>query len=330
MPAIETPAVVELVQQRARAESGARVRCNGALTQGLGGNILAEMHALRAIGCVGVSNAGRPIPDSSVLKNALAYASTLDLTVFLEVEDPWLGARGCMHEGATGTRLGLPGIPAAAELIALARALVLIEETGVRAHFRTLSCGRSIQYLSDARKAGLPVTADVGIAHLVLCDEDVAGYDANFHVRPPLRTRQDRARLRRGLAAGRVDVLSAHHEPHDADAKAGPFSATAPGMSGLDVFLPLMLELVADGHLDLMRALEAAALLPARIAGSGSGSIDTGEIADICVFDPAPRWRLAPDVMASSGKNTPFLDRELCGRVRLTVVGGRVVYESRA
>ena len=329
-PVIDTPAVVELIHQRARGVRGARVRCIGALTHGLGGTILAEMHALKDIGCVGVSNAGHAIRDTGVLKNALAYAATLDLTVFLDAEDPWLAGQGCMHEGATGTRLGLAGIPAAAELIGLGRDLVLIEESGARAHFRTLTCGRSIQYVKNARRRGLAVTADVGVAHLTLCDEDIAGYDASYHVRPPLRTRRDRARLRKGLAQGEIDVLSAHHEPHDVDAKAGPFSATAPGISGLDSFLPLMLERVNAGELDLMRAIEAAALLPARIAGTGSGALGVGEAADICVFNPSLRWRLSTDTMLSSGKNTPFLGRELCGRVVLTLVDGRIAFESKA
>ncbi len=329
-PVIDNPAVVELIHQRARGVRGARVRCIGALTHGLSGQILAEMHALKAIGCVGVSNAGRVIRDSAVLKNALAYASTLDLTVFLYAEDPWLGAQGCMHEGATSTRFGLPGIPASAELIGLARDLVLLEETGARAHFRSLSCADSVKYLRDARRADLAVSADVGVAHLTLCDEDITHFDGNYHVRPPLRTPRDRARLRKGLAAGHIDVLSAQHEPHDADAKAGPFGATEPGISGLDTFLPLMLALVADGTLDLVRAIDAAACRPARIAGLESGSLGVGDVADICVFDPTRSWQLTAESLHSSGRNTPFLGEQLTGKVMMTLVGGRIVYESRS
>ena len=329
-PVIDTPAVVELIHQRARGVRGARVRCIGALTSGLGGSILAEMHALKDIGCVGVGNAGHVIRDTGVLKNALAYAATLGLTVFLEPEDPWLAAQGCMHEGAVSTRLGLPGIPSSAELIGLNRALVLIEETAARAHFRTLSCGRSVRYLNDARKAGLAVSADVGIAHLSLCDEDIARFDSHFHVRPPLRSRRDRARLLRGINDGHIEILSAHHEPHDADAKAGPFGATAPGISGLDTFLPLLLALVVNEDLDLMRAIEAASVLPAQVIGQAAGGINAGAIADICVFDPNRSWQLDAESMHSRGKNTPFLGRELRGRVLATLVGGRVVHEIKA
>lgn len=328
-PVIDTPAVVELINQRARGVRGARVRCLGALTQGLGGQVLAEMYALKDIGCVGVTNAGRAVADSAVLKNALAYAATLDLTVFLDAEDAWLGAQGCMHEGATSTRNGLPGIPASAELIGLARDLVLIEETGVRAHFRSLSCADSVKYLRDARRAGLAVSADVAIAHLMLCDEDIVNYDANYHVRPPLRTPHDRTRLRKGLAAGHIDAVSAQHEPQDADAKAGPFGASAPGLSGLDAFLPLLLNLVADGELSLSRAVEAAAVCPAAAAGIDSGSLAVGAVADLCVFDPARRWTLTAEGIKSKGKNTPFLGQELTGKVVMTMVGGRLVYEAR-
>ena len=329
-PVIDTPAVVELINQRARGVRGARVRCIGALTQDLGGSVLAEMAALKEIGCVGVANAGRAIRDSNVLKNALAYAATLDLTVFLDSEDPWLSAQGCMHEGAVSTRLGLPGIPAAAELIGLGRDLVLLEDSGARAHFRTLTCGRSIKYVNNARKAGLDVSASVGIAHLTLSDEDIARFDGHFHVRPPLRTRRDRTRLVRGLAEGQVEVLSTHHEPHDADAKAGPFGATAAGISGLDSFLPLMLSLVDAGTLDLMRAIDAAAVQPARVIGNPPASLAAGEVADICIFNPNETWQLTSDTMLSRGKNTPLLGRTLRGRVLATLVAGRFVFERKS
>lgn len=328
-PVVDTPAVVELINQRARGVTGARVRCIGALTQGLEGAILAEMHALKDIGCVGVANTGRLIRDTNVLRHALAYAATLDLTVFLSPEDPWLGG-GYMHEGALSTRLGVPGIPAEAELIGLGRDLLLVEETGARAHFTKLSCARSVKPLREAKRAGLPISADVGIAHLTLCDEDIGRYDAQCHVRPPLRSRRDRAGLRRALAQGHIEALSAHHEPHDIDAKAAPFSATEPGISGFDTFLALMLARVEDGTLELGRAIAAASLEPARIAGIEGGALAVGDPADVCVFDPAHEWRLEVETMASQGKNTPFLGRTLRGRTIMTLVDGRIAYEAKA
>ena len=328
-PVIDTPAVVELINQRAKGVRGARVRCIGALTQALEGQILAEMHALKDIGCVGVSNAGQAIRDTNVLRHALAYASTLDLTVFLNSEDPWLGSQGTMHEGAVSTRLGVPGISAAAELIGLGRDLLLVEEAGARAHFRTLSSARSIKYLTDAAKSGLDVTADVGIAHLFLCDEDVGRYDPQCHVRPPFRTRRDRTRLRKSLADAHINALSAHHQPHDNDAKAAPFSATEPGISGLDTFLPLLLALVEEGALDLKRAIATASLEPARILGLDSGALGIGDTADICIFDPAMEWCVSAASMLSQGKNTPFLGQTLTGKATATLVGGRIVYEAK-
>lgn len=329
-PVVDTPAVVELINQRAKGVPGARVRCIGALTKALEGQILAEMHALKDIGCVGVTNARRFVRDTNVLRHALAYASTLNLTVFLNSEDPWLGSEGIIHEGTVSTRLGLPGIPAAAELIGLGRDLLLVEETEARAHFRTLSCARSVKYLNDARRSGLKVTSDVGIAHLFLSDEDIGRYNTQCHVRPPLRSSRDRARLRKGLATSQIQALSAHHEPQDRDAKAAPFSATEPGISGLDTFLPLLLALVNEGTMDLKRAIAAVTIEPAKILDLDVGAIGVGDIADICIFDPNKNWLLTEATMLSQGKNTPFLDRTLRGKVCTTLVSGRIVHEATA
>jgi len=328
-PVIDTPAVVELVSQHARNVRGARVRCIGALTRDLDGEILAEMQALKEIGCVGVSNAGRAIRDTSVLRNALAYAATLDLLVLLDAEDPWLGARGVMHEGAASTRAGLPGVPAAAELIGLARDLAVVEQTGVRAHFRTLSARQSTAQIRQARRLGLTVSCDVGIAHLYLSDNDVANFDSAHHVRPPFRSERDRNGLRKALARGSINALSAHHEPHDADAKAAPFATSAAGISGLDTYVPLLLGLVENGDLDLTGAIRAAAVEPARIVGLESAALGVGAIADICVIDPQREWQVDETSLVSQGKNTPFIGRTMRGQVSTTLVGGRVVFERR-
>ena len=325
-PVVDTPAVVELIHQRAHRVKGARVRCIGALTRGLGGEVLAEMQALKTIGCVAVSNGGRAITDTNVLKNALAYATTLDMTVILQCEDPWLGRSGVMHEGATSTAVGLAGIPVAAELIGLARDLLLVAETGARAHFHTLSAAASVTYLADAKRRKLPVSADVGMAHLHLYDEVVTNHEAVHHVRPPLRARRDCEGLRRALGRRRIEAVSAHHEPHDADAKAAPFAASEAGMSGLDTYLPLLLDLVRGGVLDLGAAIEAAAVRPARILGVDGGSLAPGAIADVCVFDPDRRWTVTTDALYSMGRNTPFLGAEMLGRATHTLVAGRLVH----
>jgi len=326
-PILDTPAVVEQIHHCADAARGARVKCIAALTVGLDGEVLAEMHALKAAGCVGVTNLERTIKDTAVLKHALAYAASADLTVFLHSEDYWLGRQGHMHEGATSTRLGVPGIPSAAEVIGLHRDLTLVADTGVRAHLCRVTSGDALKPLADARRARLPVTADTALLNLLFTDEDVGNFDANFHLRPPLRGARDRGALRNGVRRGVLDAIGAYHEPHDADAKAAPFALTEPGASTLDTFLPALLGLVAKGAFDLRTAFVAASLAPNRILGLPGGRLEVGAPADLCVFDPDESWEVTPADLASAGLNNPLLGERLRGRNRLTLVGGNVVFD---
>ncbi len=327
-PPIDTAAVAELIHLRAAAAARARVVCQGALTRALGGELLAEMDALRRIGCVGVSNALEPVASTEVLRRALEYAATCDLTVFLYAEDGWLARNGRMHEGVTSTRLGIPGIPETAETVALARDLLLIEQTGARAHFCRISSARGARMIADARRRGLPVSADVAVHHLHLTDADVGHYDPMCHVRPPLRTRRDREGLRRALAAGVLDALCSDHQPQDHDAKTAPFSATTPGIAGLETLLPLALELVRDEVMPLPAVLGTLSAAPARILGLECGRLDRDRPADVCIFDPEQVWVATPEALHSAGRNSPFLGRSLRGRVRCTLLGGRVVYQA--
>jgi dihydroorotase len=326
-PVMDTPAVAEHVNQRAARTRAARVRYLGALTVGLEGKVLAEMQALKDGGCVGVTNVERAIVDTAVLRNALAYAATAGLTVFLQSEDHWLGRQGAMHEGATSTRLGVAGIPGAAETIAIQRDIALVAETGVTAHFCRLSSAASVKVIADARKAGLPVSADVGIMNLCFTDEDVDGYDANLHVRPPLRSERDRAGLGLGVKRGHIDAICAYHEPHDADAKAAPFMLTEAGASTLDAFLPALLECVERGFFDLPAAIRAASFAPHRVLGQTGGDLSPGQPADICVFNPRAEWTASAAALASAGKNSPWLGRKLTGKVMMTIVDGRIVHD---
>jgi dihydroorotase len=325
-PVIDNPTVIQHILQRAAAARSARVLCLGALTVGLNGEVLAEMHALKAAGCVGVTNLDRTIMDTAVLKHALAYAASTGLTVFLHSQDYWLG-RGYLHEGATSTRLGVPGIPSAAELIGLHRDLTLIADTGARAHFCRLSCGDALAPLAAARRAGLAVTADTSILNLLYSIDDIEDFDANFHLRPPLRSRQDRRALRAGINKGAINAIGAYHEPHDADAKAAPFALTEPGASTLDTFLPALLSLVAQNAFDLKTALRAASFAPNQILGRAGGTLTPGAPADLCVFDPALRWEICAESLASAGKNSAWQGTQAVGRNRLTIVGGAVVYD---
>ena len=327
-PVIDTPAVVELIHRRAESSGLARVFTLGALTHGLAGKQLSEMQALRQAGCLGLSNALEPVADTLVMRRALEYAAGLGMTVFLFAEDPWLRGQGCAHEGAVSTRLGLPGIPEIAETIAVARDLALVEQTGVRAHFCQLSSRKAVRKLARARHDGLPVSASVAAHQLHLTDMDLGEYNVMAHVRPPLRSQRDRDGLREGLREGVIDAICSDHQPQDADAKLGPFSATEPGISALETLLPLSLRLVRDGLLTLPQAIARLTVEPARILGLDYGNLAPGRAADVCVFDPEAFWTLRADELASRGKNTPFDGWDLQGRVSYTLLDGRVVYQA--
>ncbi len=328
-PVIDTPAVVELIHQRAAATRLARVEVLGALTRDLDGQNLAEMGALEQAGCLGVSNAMQPVPDTEVMRRAMEYAATFGLTVFVHAEDPWLAKGRLVHDGAVGTRLGLPGIPEIAETIGVARELLLVEQTGTRVHFCHLSTGPAVDMIRDARSHGLPVSADVAVHQLFLTEEDVGSFDANCHVRPPLRSLDDRARLRAGVRAGVLDSICSDHQPHDLDAKLNPFAETEPGISALDSLLALVLGLVDDDELTLPQAVAALTSGPAAALGIDRGTLSVGAAADMCLFDPDEHWVLDDASMLSRGHDTPFKGRALKGRARCTLVDGRVVFESQ-
>jgi dihydroorotase len=224
--------------------------------------------------------------------------------------------------------MGLPGIPETAETISVARDLLLIEQTGVRAHFCRLSAARSVAMVAEARRRGLAVTADVSIQHLHLIDEDVAGYNSYCHVRPPLRSRRDRDGLRKALRKSVVTAMCCDHQPQDQDAKKVPFDATEPGVSALETWLPLALRLVSEGVLEMPAAIATMTAAPAEILGIEAGTLAEGAIADVCIFDADSQWVLSEDDMLSHGKNTPFLGQTMRGRVRYTLLGGDVVYET--
>jgi len=326
-PVIDEPSVVELIRRRTKAAGFARVLTLGALTHRLRGERLAEMAALKEVGCVGVGDGGRPIANTLVLRRALEYAATFDLTVFLTPLDPWLG-HGVAHEGQVATRMGLPGIPAAAETGVLARDLELVRDIGVRVHFGRLSCARSVELVARARAEGLPVTADVAMHHLHLTEVDLTGFDSQCHVRPPLRGSRDRDALRAGLANGALDALCSDHQPHEPDAKQAPFGDTEPGVSGLDTLLALGLRLARDGMLPLPTLIERLSGGPARILGLDGGHLGVGAPADVCVFDPDADWPVTADTLRSRGQNSPFIGWELQGRVTHTLLEGRVVYQA--
>jgi dihydroorotase len=325
-PVIDTPAVTEFIRLRAAATGKARIVTLAALTKGLGGEQLSEMAALKKAGCVGVSNAMKPLLNSLIQRRALEYAATYDLTVFLYANDPWLANSGCAHEGRVATRLGLPGIPEAAETAAVARDLALIEQTGVRAHFCRLTTGRAAQMVARAQFDGAAVTADVATPYLYLSEVDISDFDSQCHLLPPLRTVEDRQRLRDALQQGTLSALCSDHQPHEADAKLGPFPATEPGISGLDSLLPLSLQLVDEQAINMQDLIHRLTAGPAKILGLPYGTMTIGATADICIFHPGMIWQLDSSTIQSRGHNTPFMGREFRGRVTHTLLAGNLVY----
>lgn len=329
IPVIDTPAVAELIFQRSSNSQLSKVFPLGALTHGLNGKTLAEMDALKSVGCIGMSNAYAPINDTEVLRRALEYAATCKITVHLYCEDNYLRNNGVAHEGPVSTRLGLPSIPETAETIAVSRALLLVEQTGARVHFCRISTARSIELLADAKSRGLDVTADVGIAHLHLTEMDVSSFNTNCHVLPPFRSQRDKEGLRAGLSNGTITSICSDHHPHDSDAKSAPFSVTEPGASTIEMLLPLTLQLVSDKNLTIQQALAALTSAPAKIAGLATGNLTIGSPADICIFDPEASWTVESEFLLSAGKNTPFASWEMTGKVTHTLVDGRIIYQQK-
>lgn len=325
-PVIDNPAVADLIHHRAGLAGKARVVTLGALTQGLKGVQLSEMHALKQAGCVGVSNALKAITDTQVMRRAMEYAASLDLTVFLHCEDPWLSG-GVMHESPVSARLGLTGIPETAETIAVGRDMLLIQQTGVRAHFGNLSTARAVQMMARVQYDGLPVSADVTAHHLHLTDMDVSDFNANCHVRPPLRGTRDRAGLIAGLQYGTLSAICSDHQPHDVDAKLAPFAETEPGISALETLLPLSLRMCEETRMKLGQLIGRLTCAPAKILGIDAGTLTIGAPADVCIFDPNAFWTVNESRLVSQGRNTPFTGWELQGRVCYTLVGGVVVFQ---
>ncbi|MES9887722.1 MAG: dihydroorotase [Candidatus Sedimenticola sp. 6PFRAG1] len=329
-PVIDTPAVAKLVIKGAKQAASARVLPIGAMTRELQGEHLSEMAALKRAGCVAVSNAETPLINTLVERRALEYAATFGLTAILHPEDHALKNSGCAHEGPVSSRLGLPGIPEAAETVAVARDMALAEHTGCHVHFHSLSTGSATRMLERARQNRLPVSADVAIHQLHLTEMDIEDFDSLCHVSPPLRSLTDRDTLRISVAKGVIGAICSDHQPHEPDAKEAPFPATAPGISGLETLLALTLRLVNEKIIPLSDAIARLTCGPADILGLPYGRLGVGSSADICIFDPDAYWELTPEKILSAGRNSPFTGWDLTGEVTHTLFEGRVVYEKKS
>jgi dihydroorotase len=327
-PPLDEPGLVDMLRRRAKALSRARVYPVGALTVKLQGQALTEMGQLTDAGCVAFSQANAPLADTQVLWRALQYAATFGYPVWLRAEDAWLAKGGVAHDGEVATRLGLPGIPPFAETIALATLLELVRATRARVHVCRLSTAGGVELMRRAKQEGLPVSCDVAVHHVHLCDMDLGYFDSQCRLEPPLRSQRDREALSRALAEGVVDCLCSDHTPVDDDGKHLPFAQAEPGATGLELLLPLALKWGEERRLGLPATLARITSDPARILGVASGRLAAGAPADLAVFDPQAPLRIASETLKSQGKNTPFLGYELAGRVRYTIVGGNVAYEA--
>lgn len=325
-PVLDEPGLVEMLTHRARLPEFARVHPVGALTIGLDGERLTEMAELAEAGCVAFGQANRTIVDTQVLLRALQYAATFDFPVWLQPQDKFLSRKGVAHDGEVAARLGLPGIPVAAETIAIASLLELVRITGTRLHLRRISSAAGLEMIVAARAAGIDVTCEVTINHLHLTDMDIGYFNAHARLDPPLRSQRDREALRAGLASGAINALISDHTPVDDDGKQMPFEEAETGATGLELLLPLTLKWAQEMKLPLATALARVTCDPARILGTGAGQLAVGSIADICVFDPQAEFLVTRENLKSQGKNTPFLGLSLPGRVRYTLIEGHLAY----
>ncbi|HMM53933.1 MAG TPA: dihydroorotase [Candidatus Desulfobacillus sp.] len=329
-PPLDEPGLVEMLKHRARQANAAHVYPVGALTVRLEGERLTEMAELHEAGCIAFGQALAPVMDTLVLLRALQYAATFGFPVWLQALDPWLSRDGVAHDGAVAARLGLPGIPASAETIAISTLLQLARDTGVRIHLARISSAAALEMIVAARASGIAVSCDVSVNHLHLCERDIGYFNPHARLLPPLRSEADREALRRGLAEGSIDALCSDHTPVDDDAKQLPFAEAEPGASGLELLLPLALKWGGEMQLPLATTLARITADPARILGIAAGTLAPGAAADVCIFDPDGRIAVTRERLRSQGKNTPFLGSELPGRVRYTLLGGHLAFESAA
>jgi dihydroorotase len=327
-PVLDEPGLVEMLKHKAKQLQLAHVYPLGALTRQLHGKVLSEMGELREAGCVGFSQANIAITDTQVLWRAMEYAATFGYTLFLHAEDPFLAKDGVAHDGEVASRLGLKGIPSAAEVIALASILRIAEETGAKLHISRLSTAEGVAMIRNAKQKGLNISCDVSANNLHLTEHDLAYFDANCHLKPPLRTQRDQDALRAGLKDGTIDAICSDHTPVHDDAKLAPFAEAEVGATGLELLLALSLKWAAQEKLELVQALKHVTQASAQILGIAAGDLSINSDADICIFDAETYWQVGPSALKSQGKNSPFSGLELAGKVKTTLVRGLVVYHS--
>ncbi|VXC35255.1 Dihydroorotase-like protein [Burkholderia sp. 8Y] len=328
-PTLDEPGLVEMLKFRAQKLHQAHVYPLGALTVGLKGESITEMVELTEAGCIGFSQADNPIVDTRTLLRALQYATTYGYTVWLRPQDAFMAKGGVAASGAVASRLGLSGVPVSAETIALHTIFELMRVTGARVHLSHVSSAAGVALVRAAKAEGLAVTCDVTINHVHLTDVDIGYFDSQFRLDPPLRQQRDREAIRSGLEDGTIDAICSDHTPLDDDEKLLPFAEATPGATGLELLLSLTVKWAREANVPLPKALGRITSAPADVLKLPAGRIAVGALADICVFDADASWRVDPRKLKSQGHNSPFLGYELPARVRATIVGGHLAYESR-
>ena len=325
-PVIDDMSVVEFVARRARILGLTKVYAYGAVTKGCEGKELAEMGMLAEAGAVAFTDGNRAIADSQVMRQALSYAATFGLTIVQHPEDPALARNGSMNLGENATRLGLTGIPAAAEVIMIERDIRLAELTGGRLHIAHVSTAESVDAIRRARARGVEVTCDTAPPYFALNEQAVGDYRTFAKLTPPLRSEEDRQAIVAALADGTIDVIASDHSPQDEDTKRLPFAQAATGGIGLDTLLPITMELYHNGHLSLLDAVALVTCKPAELMKLPAGRLLAGAAADLVLFDPDHAWKVDATSIMSKSKNTPFDERPVQGIVVRTVVDGRTVF----
>ena len=327
-PVLDEPGLIEMLKLRARRINLARIYPLGALTQQLAGKALTEMCQLAEAGCVGFTQADKAIVDTQVLWRAFEYAATFGYTLFLRAEEPFLAQNGVAHDGEVASRLGLKGIPAAAESLALSAILRIASETNTKIHICRLSTAEGVNLIKEAKQQGITVTADVSINHLHLSEHDIGYFNAQAHLKPPLRTLRDREALCQGLKNGTLDAICSDHTPVDDDAKLVPFAEAEAGATGLELLLPLTLKWASSHRATLSEAIAKISCTPASILGITSGHLSVGANADLAIFDPEHAWKVDVRQLKSQGKNTPYSGLEMAGKVHYTLLNGQITYQN--
>lgn len=328
-PAIDNKAITSYIINKAKAEGFCNVFPVGTITQGMAGDRLAEMGELKESGCVAVSDDGKPVKNSELMRRALQYAAGIGIMVISHAEELDLVGEGVMNEGFTSTELGLKGIPRVAEDIATAREIMLAEYTGAPVHIAHVSTEGAVRLIRDAKARGVKVTCETAPHYFTLTDDAVRGYNTNAKMNPPLREAADVAAIKAGLKDGTIDCIATDHAPHHLDEKDVEFNEAMNGIVGLETSLPLSLKLVDEGVLGLAALVEKMSFNPSKILGLGRGTLKAGSAADITVIDPKKQWQVKEETLASKSKNSPWLGGTMTGSAACTIVGGKIVFSGR-